>query len=307
MGRSTSALLALVPSGYATSPLWIGSIACGLAFAALRFDVPFLYLMMPFATFFVAPAANLLAGSLGAPVVHDAPLSFMLGICAMALFVAGHAGNDPALLALSAFVPLLAAARSFGLLFKPTPAHRPARAVRSTSIAPADPVSPTPAVGQGASHGFDGKWFVLRITPTYDDTNSVGDIYFANYMRFVGKARELFFNGIMPDFDLSTTSFLILTKSLAHDFRGEAKEFEPIEVRIGVRRWNRKFVTLEHEIRRATGGLLGRGSQDLMFVDAKDYRLIDLPGDIVRNFSPYVLGDEPAVAPRSGLPEAQAA
>lgn len=309
MGRSTSALLALVPQGYATSPLWVGSIACGLAFAAFRLDLPFLYLMMPFATFFAAPAANLVAGALGAPVLHDAPLAFMLGICAMALFVAGHAADDPALLALSVLVPLLAAARSFAHVLKPGRDHRPAEIDAVTGGMPvqADPIVLRPVNDHGAAHGFEGKWFVVRITPTYDDTNSVGNVYFANYMRFVGKARELFFNAVMPDFDLATTRFLILTKSIAHDFRGEAKEFEPIEVRIGVRRWNRKFVTLEHEIRRSSGGVLGKGSQQLMFVDAEDYRLIDMPGDIVGNFGPYVLGDQPAAAAATGLPEAEAA
>lgn len=309
MGRSTNALLALVPPGYATSPLWVGSVACVLAFAAIRFDLPFLYLMMPFATFFAAPAANLLAGALGAPVLHDAPLAFMLGLCAMALFVAGHAADDPAILALSVTVPLLAAARSFGRLLVSRKAPRPSKIVAGIGGLPvqAEPIVLLPVNDQGAAHGFEGKWFVVRITPTYDDTNSVGNVYFANYMRFVGKARELFFNAVMPDFDLSTTQFLILTKSIAHDFRGEAKEFEPIEVRIGVRRWNRKFVTLEHEIRRSAGAVLGKGSQQLMFVDAKDYRLIDMPGDIVRNFGPYVLGDQPASGPSAGLPEAEAA
>ncbi|WP_204349280.1 hypothetical protein, partial [Klebsiella pneumoniae] len=50
----------------------------------------------------------------------------------------------------------------------------------------------------GTSHGFDGQWFVLRMIPTYDDTNSVGNVYFANYVRWVGKAREMFFNICMP-------------------------------------------------------------------------------------------------------------
>ena len=111
MGRSTSTLLALVPTGYATSPLWVAALACGLAWSALRLDVPFLLLMMPFATFFVAAAANLVAETFGAPSTYDAPLSLMLGLCAMVLFTAGHVANEPAMLALSTFVPLLGAAR----------------------------------------------------------------------------------------------------------------------------------------------------------------------------------------------------
>jgi acyl-CoA thioesterase FadM len=110
-----------------------------------------------------------------------------------------------------------------------------------------------------ASHGFDGHWFVLRLIPTYDDTNSVGNVYFANYVRWVGKARELFFNICMPNFDLKSTDFYILTKSFHHDFRREAMEFEPVTIRISIASHNRKFVTLAHEIHSEVNGLLGRG------------------------------------------------
>ena len=75
------------------------------------------------------------------------------------------------------------------------------------------------------SHGFDGEWFVMQLVPTYDDTNSVGNVYFANYVRWVGKARELFFNVCMPDFDFATTRFYILTRSFSHDYR---REFERV-------------------------------------------------------------------------------
>ena len=300
MGRSTSTLLALVPTGYATSPLWVAALACGLAWSALRLDVPFLLLMMPFATFFVAAAANLVAETFGAPSTYDAPLSLMLGLCAMVLFTAGHVANEPAMLALSTFVPLLGAARAMGSLARRTDA---APAAPSTTVAerPSNPVAPAstiaPVGGGHVGHGFDGSWFVMRMTTTYDDTNSVGNVYFANYFRFVGKARELFFNICMPEFDLATTRYLALTKNFEHDFRGEAKEFTPIEVRIRVKQYNRKFVTLEHEIRSETLGLLGRGKQVLMFVDAKDYRLLDLPAEIVRGFGPYL--------PKSAVPSSE--
>ncbi|WP_204324907.1 hypothetical protein, partial [Morganella morganii] len=68
-------------------------------------------------------------------------------------------------------------------------------------------------------------------------------VYFANYVRWVGKAREMFFNICMPKFDLKTTDFYVLTKSFTHDFRREAVEFEPITVKIKIANHNRKFVT----------------------------------------------------------------
>jgi YbgC/YbaW family acyl-CoA thioester hydrolase len=142
-----------------------------------------------------------------------------------------------------------------------------------------------------ASYGFDGQWFTMQLVPTYDDTNSVGNIYFANYVRWVGKARELFFNVCLPNFDLKTTHFYILTRSFTHNFRRETREFEPITVRIRVSSLNRKFVTLDHEIYGSVNGLLGSGEQTLMFVDTSDYRPRDVPAELIRGFAPYLPKD----------------
>jgi YbgC/YbaW family acyl-CoA thioester hydrolase len=127
----------------------------------------------------------------------------------------------------------------------------------------------------------------MGIIPTYDDTNSVGNVYFANYIRWVGKTRELFFAHCMPAFDLKTTRFYILTKSIKHDFRREVAEFQAVKVRIRIGEHNRKFVTLEHEILAEDGGLIGKGSQALMFVDSQDYRPLDIPKDVVAGFLPH--------------------
>ena len=154
---------------------------------------------------------------------------------------------------------------------------------------------------QSAAASFDGQWFQMRLTPTYDDTNSVGNVYFANYVRWVGKARELFFNACMPNFELSTTTFYVLTKSFQHEFRREAREFEDALVRISIAAHSRKFVTLRHEIVSAKQGLLGRGEQSLMFVDTKTLRPLDIPRSIIEGFLPYWPKTSPHSSPRPAI------
>src|SRR5262249_13516548 len=128
---------------------------------------------------------------------------------------------------------------------------------------------------------------VLHMIPTYDDTNSVGNVYFANYLQWVGKARELFFNACMPNFDLKNTDFHVLTRSINHDFRRETREFDPVTVRVKIASHNRKFVTLAHEIHSEAHGLLGHGEQSLMFVDTVNFHPLDIPRSIVEGFLPY--------------------
>jgi acyl-CoA thioesterase FadM len=116
----------------------------------------------------------------------------------------------------------------------------------------------------------------------------VGNVYFGMYPLYVGKTRELFFNAAMPDFDLKTTKFYILTRSFEHKFVRETREFDTITVKICVSDFNRKFCTLEHQIFGSEGQLLGKGKQSLLFVSSKDYGLLDIPPEVYSAFMKYI-------------------
>lgn len=288
--RSQSVLLTFVPPSVVASPLWIllgaGAVAAAVAVA----DLSMIYLMLPFATLLAGAAACLVLEVLGVKRIYDPVLCALLGAVSALLAVAGYVTPNAALLTIAALVPLVGALPMLAARFGATP---PAPAAAAAEPEPTATVIRIVNDNAAGAEGFEGRDFVIRLTPTYDDTNSVGNVYFANYVRWVGKARELFFNTCVPGFDIASTEFYILTKSFQHDFRREAREFEPLTVRIRVKHSNRKFVTLEHEIHSTTQGLLGRGEQSLMFVDTKTYRPLDIPRSIVEGFLPYA----PAGAP----------
>jgi acyl-CoA thioesterase FadM len=108
------------------------------------------------------------------------------------------------------------------------------------------------------------------------------------YLMWVGKTRELFFNHVIPGFDPKTSDYLILTRSIDHKFQKEIKEFDEVTIELKIIDYNRKFATLEHRILTASGELVGKGKQVLMFVDSKSYGLIDLPQDLQMGFLPFV-------------------
>lgn len=135
---------------------------------------------------------------------------------------------------------------------------------------------------------YNAPWFVHQFIPTYQDTNSVGNVYFAMYALWVGKVRELFFMLTMPDFDPKTSEFLILTRSFEHKFLKEINEFTEVTVQIRIADFNRKFVTLEHRIMDMNDELVGKGSQQLMFVDSSSYALVDLPLTVSLAFKDYI-------------------
>jgi acyl-CoA thioesterase FadM len=158
----------------------------------------------------------------------------------------------------------------------------------ASGAAPASHVLPTVDDIAAFTHNlgghFEGKWFVHSFMATYGDTNSVGNVYFGMYAMWVGKTRELFFNRVMPKFNLKNTPFYILTRSFEHKFVRETREFETVSVKIRVAGYNRKFATLEHEIFDSAGHLLGRGKQTLLFVSSSDYKMLDIPPDVYSAF-----------------------
>jgi acyl-CoA thioesterase FadM len=222
---------------------------------------------------------------------------FCIGSIAVVIFSFGYFLRSPSLQIVSSLLPL---GYVIWLLLKPSsseefvsdaaeldttaPSALASRPESAVSLA-----SPITVLDPGASQHslaghFEDKWFVYTLIATYADTNSVGNVYFGMYAMWVGKARELFFNRVMPKFNLKNTPFYILTRSFEHKFVRETREFETVQVKIRVAGYNRKFATLEHEIYDSLGQLLGKGKQSLLFVSSSDYKMLDIPPDVYSAF-----------------------
>jgi acyl-CoA thioesterase FadM len=286
--ESTSPLLAFLPAGLVATPLWYLASAIALAGLAIVEGAGTSVLSLTFATLFAGAIGCLICEVIAPRRRYDSVLCALIGIAATLILAMGLIGGSPALVALAPIVALVGALPAVQGCFE-----RAMPAVTATAMPTGqnDRVTAAPttmAVEESVlSHGFDGQWFLLHLVPTYDDTNSVGNVYFANYFRWIGKTRELFFNACMPDFDLRNTKFFVLTKSFNHEFRREIREFQPVTIRLKIGSYNRKFVTIVHEIHSRSEGLIGRGEQTIMFVDTVNYKPLDIPPVILTNFLPY--------------------
>lgn len=313
---SNNALLALVPQGLITSPIPVFALAGFIALVGAVLRIELEYFMIFYATFFVGYSALAIARcyvNTPANVIPQIKM-FCIGSLAVIIFAYGYFLTYPIFMIIASFLPL---AYVVWILFKPTAsedfvsgseeltrASDSAPRVISEEIEPGEtamidpPSKPTaPLAGgvggavqavsaalQSVGGHFDGKWFVHSFVSTYADTNSVGNVYFGMYAMWVGKTRELFFNKVMPKFNLKNTPFYILTRSFEHKFIRETREFETVSVRIKIASYNRKFVVLEHEIFDSENKLLGKGKQSLLFVSSSDYRMIDVPAEVATAF-----------------------
>lgn len=320
---SNHALLAIIPQGLITSPIPIFGVAGIVALLGVVLKLEIEYFMIFYATFFVGYSGLAIARcyvNTPANVIPQVKM-FCIGSLAVVIFAYGYFLKYPIFMMLGSILPLMYLAWT---LLKPTSSEEFVSGAEELSSGPAEgghreltphryegdvsAPAPTPEVSEGAtdvggsiarmaapalaaieslqnvSGHFEGKWFVHSFVSTYADTNSVGNVYFGMYAMWVGKTRELFFNRVMPKFNLKNTPFYILTRSFEHKFIRETREFETVSVRIRIASYNRKFVVLEHEIYDSAGKLLGKGKQSLLFVSSTDYRMIDLPPDVTAAF-----------------------
>jgi len=301
--KSENMLISLIPKQILGSPiptfLVVGVITLGGLLAKLELE----YFMVFYASFFVGYAALAIARCFVPNSQHPLPQIRMFSMASMclAIFAFGYLKSETSLLLVGSVLPL---AYVMWLVFNAdllrVVTEKAGEVIEAASEIPAiRAIAKTVNVATGsdvvAPHDhhalgghFEDKWFVYSMIATYQDTNSVGNVYFGMYGMFVGKTRELFFNTVLPDFDLKTTKFYILTRSYEHKFVRESREFDTITVKIKVGDFNRKFCTLEHQIFGSDNELLGKGKQSLLFVSSKDYALLDIPSEVYTAFIKYV-------------------
>jgi len=305
LGKSQNLLISMLPKRLLESPVPSFIVVAVVTLCGIWAKLELEFFMVFYASFFVGYAALAIARCFVPNSQHALPQirMFSLASISLVIFAFGYYTNADALLLLGSLLPLiyviwlvinadlLRVVHDRAEEVIEAASEIPAlKAISKTANVAAGSQVQAPAQADAHALGghFEGKWFVYSFLATYQDTNSVGNVYFGMYAMFVGKTRELFFNQAMPDFDLKTTDFFILTRSFEHKFVREAREFDTITVKIRVSDFSRKFCTLEHQVFGTDNEVLGKGKQNLLFVSSKDYSLLDIPSQVYTAFMPYL-------------------
>ena len=305
LGKSQNVLLGMLPKRLLESPIPTFLVVAVLTLGGLWAGLELEYFMVFYASFFVGYATLAIARCFVPNSQQPLPQirMFSLASISLVIFAFGYCTTSSSLMVLGSLLPLAyvvwlvvstdllrVVTERAGEVIEAASEIPAIKAITKTAkaVTASDVVAPDPGEIHHLGGHFEGKWFVYSFIATYQDTNSVGNVYFGMYGLFVGKTRELFFNQVMPDFDLKTTKFYILTRSFEHKFVREAREFDVITVKIRVADFNRKFCTLEHQIFGSDNELLGKGKQSLLFVSSKDYSLLDIPGEVYTAFMPHI-------------------
>jgi len=299
---SQNALFSIVPGQIISSPIPSFLFAGGFSLVAVWTRLQLEYFMVFYASFFVGYACLAIARCFVPNAQNPLPQIKMFSMASLSvvIFAYGFFLSEPELMILGAILPLgYVGWLIFNTDLLRVVTERAEEVFEAASEIPAIKAISESKIGQMIYNGgeeevtavgghFEGKWFVHSFMATYADTNSVGNVYFGTYPMWVGKTRELFFNNVMPEFDLQDTPFYILTRSFEHKFVRETTEFEKVTVKIRVSETNRKMATLEHQIFNSARQMLGKGKQQLIFVSSKDYKLLDIPQQVTAAFMKYL-------------------
>lgn len=306
--KSQNVLLSMIPKQIIASPIPSFALVAVVTLGGLALKLELEYFMVFYASFFVGYASLAIARCFVPNSQQPLPQIRMFSMASMSvvIFAFGYFRAETFLLILGSVLPLayviwlvvntdllrVVTEKAGEVIEAASASGNPAIKAIAKTVSPAavqvKSEIEVPADAHALGGHFENKWFVYSMIATYADTNSVGNVYFGMYGMYVGKTRELFFAKAMPDFDLKTTHFYILTRSFEHKFVREAREFDTITVKIRVADFNRKFCTLEHQIFGSEGQLLGKGQQSLLFVSSKDYSLLDIPPEVHKAFMPYL-------------------
>lgn len=140
------------------------------------------------------------------------------------------------------------------------------------------------------------EYFELRHRIGFEETNIVGNVYYANYVRWQGRAREMFLLEHAPDTLARIKEGLkLFTVSVGCEFYSELTAFDEIAVRMSLQELRQTQVRMGfdyvHLLPDGEERLAARGHQHIAFMFGPNGRTepVAVPQDLVEGLRGYDL------------------
>lgn len=124
--------------------------------------------------------------------------------------------------------------------------------------------------------------FIWPVRVYYEDTDSGGVVYYANYLRFMERARTEYLRhfGFEQDQLIADVGVIFAVRSIEVDYRRPARFNELLEVSARVIQRGGASITFHQEIRR-NGEVLCSGRVKIASLEAGTMRPVAIPKQIV--------------------------
>ena len=140
------------------------------------------------------------------------------------------------------------------------------------------------------------RTFEYRHIVGFEETNVVGNVYYANHVRWQGRCREMFLYDHAPDvLDALKENLALVTIHVSCDYLAELVAFDRVVIRMRLGALAQNRVTMAFEYwRQADDGeeLIARGEQQVacMARDGEHLRPTPFPDSLRRALDLYVAG-----------------
>ena len=137
---------------------------------------------------------------------------------------------------------------------------------------------------------IESKEFIWPVRVYYEDTDSGGGVYYANYLRFMERARTEWLRslGFEQDRLREEEGVVFAVRRVEVDYRFPARFNDALDVSCRVAKWGKASLTFQQEIiRPADGRLLAAGQVSVACVRSEDFRPSPIPASVTT-----VLADE---------------
>lgn len=130
------------------------------------------------------------------------------------------------------------------------------------------------------SGGIFMSGFVYRTQIFVEDVSPFGQVYFARYFDWQGRAREEFLQFLMPTAPWLLETFHILTVEASVNYHKPLFLHERVAIEVRIEKLTKTSVTLAFVYRNETSGLIvAEGSQRLVFTN-QEGQILPLPDDV---------------------------
>lgn len=136
-----------------------------------------------------------------------------------------------------------------------------------------------------------GGVFVWPVRVYYEDTDAGGVVFYANYLRFMERARTEWLRSLGFDQNrlARERNLLFAVRAVKVDYHKPARLDDMLEVTAAMRSRGRASLVFEQTVSRPDGGegleLLTRGEVKIACLDAGSFRPCSVPEDILKALS----------------------
>lgn len=122
------------------------------------------------------------------------------------------------------------------------------------------------------------RFYEYRHIVSFEETNLVGNVYYANHVRWQGRVRELFLRDHAPAvLDELRRGLAMVTTRVSCEYFMELFAFDEVFIRMRVAEVTQSRVTMRYEYLRGGTDLAARGEQQVACMRKEGERMVPAP------------------------------